>query len=248
MNLEILFEDDSLLIVDKPAGMVVHEGAGENANLLTDWISRERPAIAEAFKDEPTEEYYRPGIVHRLDKDTSGIIVIAKTPAVKTAMQSLFKEHTVEKIYTTLVYGEPNPAEGRIETTIARNPQRKREMAVSFTEKGKGAKTDYRTLKNYRVKYKGDWHAVSLVSVTLHSGRMHQIRVHMKYKGWPVIGDQTYKTKPSARISAELGLSRQFLHASSIIFTHPVTGEIIAVKSPLPSDLQIVMDKIEGLS
>lgn len=246
MNPNVLFEDDSLLVVDKPAGMVVHEGAGENANLLTDWITNERPAIVEAFKDEPAEEYYRPGIVHRLDKDTSGIIMIAKTPTVKSALQGLFKEHSIEKIYTTLVYGEPNPAEGRIETTIARNPQRKREMAVSFTEKGKGAKTDYKTLKNYRVKHKGDLHPVSLVEVTLHSGRMHQIRVHMKYKGWPVIGDQTYKTKPSARVSGELGIDRQFLHASSISFTHPVTGEIIAVKSPLPVDLQAVLDRVEG--
>ena len=253
MIVPVRFEDDYLAVVDKPAGIIVHEGAGHDADLeqreqgsvlLTDWIKTERPEIVTAFANDPDPLYFRPGIVHRLDKDTSGLLIIAKTPEVRTELQELFKAREVTKEYVTLVLGRPNPEEGTIETFIARNPHHRREMAVSFTGKGKEARTDYTTLQTWPYRYKGQNILISLVQIALHSGRMHQIRVHMKYKGWPVIGDQTYQTKPSRNISKELGIERQFLHAKKLAFTHPVTGERVEVVGELPNDLQAVLGKI----
>lgn len=250
------YEDEYLLIVDKPAGMIVHEGAGHSADdepedreegtsLLTDWIKAEHPAIVTAFENDTDPLYFRPGIVHRLDKDTSGLIIIAKNPETKTALQAMFKERDLDKEYVCLVLGKPSPEEGTIETFIARNPHHRREMAVSHVGKGKEAKTDYRVVQSWEYKYKGQKQFLSLVDVVLHSGRMHQIRVHMKYKGWPLIGDPTYQTKPSRNISKELKLHRQFLHAKHLRFTHPITKEVVDVTSSLPSDLQDVIDRLE---
>lgn len=241
----VSYEDDSLLIIDKPAGLVVHEGAGESAELLTDWIKQERPQIVAAFSNQPDDLYWRPGIVHRLDKDTSGLLVIAKTPDVKAQLQALFKSREVTKEYLTLVLGQPEASQGRIETFIARNPHHRREMAVSHTGRGKEAVTEYRIKDGWPYRYKGQLHWLSFLDITLHSGRMHQIRVHMKYKGWPVIGDQTYQTKPSRNISKELGLNRQFLHAHRLSFMHPVSHELIEATSPLPSDLQSTIDRLQ---
>lgn len=240
----VIYEDESLLVVDKPVGMVVHEGAGEHANLLTDWITAQRPEIVVAFKNQPEQEFYRPGIVHRLDKDTSGLIVIAKNPAVQADLQAQFKNRTIGKKYTTLVYGKPTPSEGAIETLIARNRRRKQEMSVTANANGKPAVTEYRTVSSYQFRLGRELHPITLLEVTLHSGRMHQIRVHMKHKLWPVIGDQTYKTKPSGRISKALGLNRQFLHASKLVFIHPKTGLENAIISPLPEDLQLILDRL----
>lgn len=254
MNVTVAYEDAYLLIVSKPTGMIVHEGAGHEADakqreegsvLLTDWIKAERPEIVTAFANDPDPLYFRPGIVHRLDKDTSGLLVIAKTPEIKEQLQALFKSREVVKKYVSLVLGKPDPEQGSIETFIARNPHHRREMAVSHTGKGKDAKTDYQTVQTWSYRYKGQNMPLSLLQVTLHSGRMHQIRVHMKYKGWPVLGDQTYQTKPSRNISKELGLVRQFLHAKHIAFQHPKTGERVEVTDELPSDLQETLDKME---
>lgn len=253
------YEDEFLLIVDKPAGMIVHEGAGHAANdepedreegtsLLTDWIKAEHPAIVTAFEKDPDPLYFRPGIVHRLDKETSGLIIIAKTPEMKTALQVLFKERRIEKEYVCLVLGKPTPEQGSIESFIARNPHHRREMAVSHVGKGKEARTDYRVVQSWEYKYKGQRCYLTLVDIVLHSGRMHQIRVHMKYKGWPLIGDQTYQTKPSRNISKELRLDRQFLHAKRLSFVHPMTGETVEVLSSLPSDLQDVVDRLGKLT
>jgi 23S rRNA pseudouridine1911/1915/1917 synthase len=254
MTIETLYEDKYLLVIDKPVGVIVHEGAGnaahdtedreERTSVLTDWIKETHPQIVEAFAQEE-DLYFRPGIVHRLDKDTSGLLVIAKTPEMKTKLQALFKERSVSKQYTALVLGRPEPTEGTIATHISRDPHHRRQMAVSFVGKGKEATTDYRTVTTWHYPYKGQRLAVSLVNITLHSGRMHQIRVHMKYKGWPVIGDQTYQTKPSRNISKELDIDRQFLHAHQLAFTHPETGETIEVLSPLPGSLQRVIDTLE---
>lgn len=253
----VLYEDEYLLIVNKPAGVIVHEGAGhaadaeeeereEGSHLLTDWIKSAHPEIVEAFANDPDPLYFRPGIVHRLDKDTSGLLVIAKTPEIKEQLQALFKSREVSKQYITLVLGQPEPMEGSIETFISRDPHHRRQMAVSFIGKGKEAKTDYRTIQTWHYSYKGQRLPISLISITLHSGRMHQIRVHMKHKGWPVIGDQTYRTKPSRNISKAFGLERQFLHAEKLEFTHPETGETVAVISPLPADLQRIIDLLEN--
>ena len=256
MKPTVLYEDDSLLVIDKPAGLIVHEGAG-HANeqgenkpgyLLTDWIRKEKPEIVNAFAIETADLYFRPGIVHRLDKDTSGLLVLAKIPAVKKALQQLFKDREVIKEYTTLVLGQPTPEQGRIETFINRNPHHRRQMAVSLVDKGKEAVTDYETRQRWQYLYKGQKIPLSFLKITLHSGRMHQIRVHMKHKGHPVLGDQTYQTKPSRNISKELGLSRQFLHASRLSFIHPETEERLNIISPLPNDLQKVIDQLDAKS
>jgi 23S rRNA pseudouridine1911/1915/1917 synthase len=248
LTIPIIYEDRYLLIIDKPAGAIVHEGAGQedgNTILLTTWLKQERPDIVTAFANDPDPLYFRPGIVHRLDKDTSGLLVIAKTPEIKAKLQALFKSRQVTKQYTTLVLGRPNPEEGTITTFISRNPQHRREMAVSFVGKGKEAVTEYKLVSDWPYRYKGQTLPISLLDITLHSGRMHQIRVHLKHKGWPVIGDQTYYTKPSRNISKDLGLDRQFLHAQRLAFIHPELGELVDTFSPLPEDLQPVIDKLE---
>ena len=254
MTIPILYEDEFLMVIDKPAGMIVHEGAGhsheeeqereEGSQLLTDWIKEARPELIEAFSAEE-ELYFRPGIVHRLDKETSGLLVIAKTPEIKAQLQAIFKERAIAKQYVTLVCGRPDPEQGSVETFISRDPHHRRQMAVSFVGKGKEAQTGYTVVQTYPYRYKGQAHLLSLIQVTLHSGRMHQIRVHMKHLGCPVIGDPVYKTKPSRNISKELGLERQFLHAEKLSFTHPVTEQGIEVLSILPPDLQRVIDKLE---
>lgn len=256
IKLPVLYEDEYLLIVDKPAGIVVHGGAGQakgigdrvkgiEPTLLTDWIREKRPAIVENFKDDIDSLYYRPGIVHRLDKDTSGLLIIAKTPKVKKVLQVLFKSREVTKKYVALVLGQPEPEEGSIETCITRDPQHRRQMAVSFVGKGKEAKTDYKTVNTWYYRSKGQLLPISLMSLTLHSGRMHQIRVHLKHKGWPVIGDQTYQTKLSRDVSKELDLERQFLHAERLIFQHPQLNQEIDVISLLPIELQRILDQLE---
>ncbi len=259
IKIPVIYEDQFLLVVDKPAGVIVHEGAGnptsdqlsdfnlQRSPLLTDWIKEEHPDIVKAYASNPDPLYFRPGIVHRLDKDTSGLLVIAKTPDLGQKLQALFKNREVQKEYVTLVVGNPDPEEGSIVTFIVRNPRKRREMAVSFTGKGKESRTDYKTDQTWYYRYKGQNIPISLVTVSLHSGRMHQIRVHMKYKGWPVLGDQTYQTKPSRNIAKDWGLARQFLHAKRLSFTHPETGETVDVTSPLPNDLAIIKAKLEAL-
>ncbi len=253
MIIPIIYEDESLLIVDKPAGIIVHEGAGhaneddipdDQSQLLTDWLKQERPEIVTAFEKED-DLYFRPGIVHRLDKDTSGLLIIAKTPEVKTALQSLFKERRVTKKYVALVLGRPEPEQESIESFICRDPHHRRQMTVSLTEKGKLAKTDYQVIQHWQYRYKNQPISLSLVEVDLHSGRMHQIRVHMKYRGWPIIGDQTYRTKPSRNIAKEFHLDRQFLHAKQLTFVHPINQKKIDVISLLPIELQRVFDLLE---
>lgn len=242
----VIYEDEALLVVDKPVGMVVHEGAGEQTNLLTDWITSQRPEIVEAFKDEPEQEFYRPGIVHRLDKDTSGLLIVAKNPTIREKLQRQFKERTVLKEYLVLVLGQPRPESGRIESYISRNPRRRREMSVSHQEKGKPAITEYSTQAVYNYHDKGGNQSVSLLKVRLHTGRMHQIRVHLKSRGWPVIGDQTYQTKPSRNLSRQLGLNRQFLHAATLTIDHPADGRRLTFTAELPAELATVIKRISG--
>lgn len=255
-SIKTIYEDGEMLVIDKPAGLIIHEGAGHSVGpdgrvgedrLLTDWIGEYHPEIIENFSKEPAELYFRPGIVHRLDKDTSGLLVIAKTPKAKAELQKQFKDRKVDKTYTALVLGRPKPAEGLIETLIARHPRRRKEMAVSYKQNAKAAITEYKTIETFRYKPKGTGQPeyLSLLSIKLHSGRMHQIRVHCKHQGWPIVGDTTYQTKPGRRISQSLNLSHQFLHASKLKLIHPTTGEILSFESPLPSELTRVIDSLE---
>lgn len=212
--LNIIYEDDDLLVVDKPAGLTVHPAPGHPAHTLVNAILARFPHLA-ALSDS-----LRPGIVHRLDKDTSGVMVVAKSSLAQTKLAEQFKAHSVVKAYLALVKGKLTPENGIIEAPIGRDPRDRKRMAV--VARGREARTEYRV-----VKYIGDY---TLLEVRPETGRTHQIRVHLSAIGFPVVGDKVYGVKSSY-------LSRQFLHASRLGFNLPSTGKYVEFKSELPSDL-----------
>lgn len=249
-SIPVIYEDDSLLIIDKPIGLVIHAGAGGDHWLLTDWLTKNYPEIIANYGPAAygSDGVYRPGIVHRLDKETSGLLMVAKTPAVGEALKEQFKAHRITKEYVALVVGQVSPANGRIESYIRRHPQRRQEMTVSYLAQGKPAVTHYQLItylawtnaKSQRPLPE----LLSLLRVTIESGRMHQIRVHLKEQGWPILGDQSYNTKASLALSQSLDLRRQFLHALRLAFLHPITGQALEFKAELPKDLKAVLNKL----
>jgi 23S rRNA pseudouridine1911/1915/1917 synthase len=214
--LTILHEDEALIVIDKPHGIVVHPAAGNPDGTLVNAFLHHCPEIASAGDPE------RPGIVHRLDKDTSGCLVGAKTPEAHTALVSAFSERRVRKLYLTAVDGCPPHDAGRVENQIARSPHDRQKMAVVPPPAGKLAITEY------RVRSRVD--ATALVECDLHTGRTHQIRVHMKSLGCPVLGDPIY-AKP-ARQSRRV--PRLMLHAWKLAFTHPISGQDVAFEATPP--------------
>jgi len=214
MPLNIIYEDDDLLVVDKPAGLTVHPAPGHRAHTLVNAILSRIPHLA-ALSDS-----LRPGIVHRLDRDTSGVMVVAKSSLAQTKLAEQFKARSVAKTYLVLVKGKLTPENGIIEAPIGRDPRDRKRMAV--VAKGREARTEYRV-----VKYIGDY---TLLEVMPETGRTHQIRVHFSAIGYPVVGDKVYGVKSPF-------LSRQFLHASRLGFKLPSTGKYMEFKSELPADL-----------
>ena len=217
MSLNIPFEDNHLLIVDKPAGLTVHPGAGHKHDTLINALIELRPVIATVGPHD------RPGIVHRLDKDTSGLLLVAKTREAHLVLSELVRSHAIRRSYLALVSGMLEPSEGIIEAPIGRHPTVKVRQAV--IDGGKPARTRY-LVKQY---LKG----ATLLDVFLDTGRMHQIRVHMASIGHPVIGDQTY----GRRAEKHVDLKRQFLHATRLEFDNPLSGKLLKVDSSLPNDL-----------
>jgi 23S rRNA pseudouridine1911/1915/1917 synthase len=214
--LSILYEDDALIVVDKPAGMVTHPAYGHMSGTLVNALLAHYPPLAQM------ENLERAGIVHRLDKDTSGVIVIAKTEAIRQALQAQFKAREVQKTYLALVEGHPDPAQGIIETAIGRDPKDRKRMAV--LRSGRRAITAYRVLELF------DQH--SLVELKPETGRTHQIRVHMAFLRHPVVGDRVYGYRKQ-----RLPLKRHFLHAQHIGFRHPQTGQFVEFSVDLPPEL-----------
>jgi len=212
--LNIIYEDDDLLVVDKPAGLTVHPAPGHPAHTLVNAILSRFPHLA-ALSDS-----LRPGIVHRLDRDTSGVMVVAKNSSAQAKLVEQFRARSVAKAYLVLVKGKLTPESGVIEAPIGRDPRDRKRMAV--VAKGREARTEYRV-----IKYIGDY---TLLEVRPETGRTHQIRVHLSAIGYPVVGDRVYGVKSPY-------LSRQFLHASRLGFNLPSTGEYMEFKSELPSDL-----------
>ena len=212
--LNIIYEDDDLLVVDKPAGLAVHPAPGHLSHTLVNAILSHLPSLAE-----PSDSL-RPGIVHRLDKDASGVMVVAKNNAAQLNLINQFKARSVVKAYLVLVKGHLTPEDGIIEAPIGRDPRNRKRMAV--VTKGREARTQYHV-----VKYIGDY---TLLEVRTETGRTHQIRVHLKAIGYPVVGDATYGVKSDH-------LSRQFLHACRLGFKLPSTGEYVEFTSELPPDL-----------
>lgn len=221
--LVILYEDEHLAVIDKPAGMVVHPAYGHTSGTLVNAVLARWPQIA-TF-DEPE----RAGIVHRLDKETSGVILVAKTPAVQDYLRAQFKARQVEKQYLALIEGTPDTPEGLIDAPIGRDPKQRKRMAV--TREGREAVTEYHVLEHYADH--------SLVEVFPKTGRTHQIRVHMAFIGHPVVGDTVYGHRKQ-----RIKMKRHFLHAAAITFALPEHGDLLTVESPLPVPLQDVLSKL----
>ena len=216
----VLYEDEHLLVVDKPAGVVTHPSAGHSEGTLVHGLL----AHAIAGGDDPT----RPGIVHRLDRDTSGLLVVAKSERAHRRLQRLLRAREITREYTVLVHGQAPPAR-TIDRPIGRDPRMRTRMSVRVPEgRGREAVTHLLLLEQL-----GD-HA--LLRVRLDTGRTHQIRVHLEAEGLPVVGDPVY-----GRRHNPFGLNRQFLHASRLVFPHPDSGRIIDITSPLPDDLEAVL-------
>jgi 23S rRNA pseudouridine1911/1915/1917 synthase len=228
MTLKIVYEDETLIVVNKDAGIVVHPAHGHNQDTLVNGLLAAFPDLSAMTSAEP-EAGLRPGIVHRLDQDTSGLIVVARTPQALQNLRRQFKARTVEKIYLALVHGHPVAPEGIIDAPLGRHPRHRQKFAVR--PDGKSARTRYR-LKSSFADY-------SLLEIALETGRTHQIRVHLAWLKCPVVGDNVYGRKRN-----ELGLSRQFLHAWRLSFKHPRTAEQLDFEAPLPDDLRQVLSTL----
>ena len=213
--LSIMYEDEALIVIDKPAGMTVHPVPGNEDKTMANAVIAYAPGI-EGIGGER-----RPGIVHRLDKDTSGLIVVAKNARAHAHLSEQFKSREVGKVYLALVTGHPSPPEADIEAPIGRHPRDRQRMAIVST--GRPSITRYKVVSAYK--------RASLVEARPRTGRTHQIRVHLASVGHPVVGDSTYGR-------AVEGLSRQFLHAHQLAFTHPGSGEPMSFTAPLPDDLE----------
>jgi len=224
--LSVAYEDEHLLVIDKPPGLPVHPGPGHADDTLVNALLARYPDIAAVGDPQ------RPGIVHRLDRDTSGLLIVARTPAACEGLMSAIKARTVRRRYAALVSGRVEPAEGVVDAPIGRHPRDRTRQAV--VKDGRQARTRYRAERHLE--------GATLLSVWLDTGRMHQIRVHMASIGHPVIGDPTYGGRRPRRVP---GLNRQFLHATDLAFDHPATGESVAVSSPLPPDLRAALAHFE---
>ena len=224
LSLDIVFEDDDIAIIDKPSGMVVHSGAGH----LTDTMAN--AAVTRWPKISSVGDTDRPGIVHRLDRDTSGLLIIALNPTAYNNLTLMIKKHEIERIYTALVHGHPKSSTGTIDAPIGRDPHHRTRQAVNAG--GRPALTHYEVIREI-----GQF---SFIKVRLETGRMHQIRVHMTAIGHPIVGDQTYGKRQGIA-----NLRRQFLHASKLTFNHPISSEKISVTSKLPDDLQSAISLME---
>lgn len=241
--LAIVFEDDHLIVIDKPAGLVVHPASGHETGTLVNALIAHCGASLSGVGG-----IKKPGIVHRIDKDTSGLLVVAKSDAAHHGLSRLFADHgrtlPLTREYLAFVWGVPDRAQGSIETFLGRHSSQREKMAVVPEGRGREAITHWKKLADFGV--------ASLISCRLETGRTHQIRVHMAHIGHPLIGDPTYgsgfKTKiaklpETARLAVER-LGRQALHAATLGFEHPQTGEELVFESDLPADLQALKDAL----
>ena len=245
IKLDIRFEDKDILIINKPKGMVVHPGAGNYKNTLAN-------ALIYKYKNKLSNinGELRPGIVHRIDKETSGLLVIAKNNLSHSKLGKQFSDHSIKRKYLCLVWGVIRPLQGRIETLISRNKKNRQLMMVSDFN-GKKAITKYKTIKVFNIK---DIPKISLIECELETGRTHQIRVHMKYKGSSLLGDNQYgkKNMRFKKINEDFFkklsvLNGQALHAKSLGFIHPSKNKWVDFESELPSDFNKLLDLLKNL-
>ncbi len=237
--LDIIYEDDCYVAINKPKNLTVHPGAGQQSGTLVNGLLYHINHLSQAGGDN------RPGLVHRLDKDTTGVIICAKTDEAHWKLSQQFADRQIYKEYRTLVWGTPK-CNAMINKPIGRSRRNRKKYSVS--EKGKPAKTEYKILKR--------WHLFSLLKIILHTGRTHQIRVHMKHCHSPVLGDDKYgndngriKKLNQAQLTTCREIlkiaTRQLLHAYKIIFQHPFTGETVEIKAPLPPDFQKIITLLD---
>ncbi len=256
--LDVVFEDTDLAVVNKPAGMMVHAGSGQNED------ARSRGTLVNALLHRfralsSTGGALRPGIVHRLDKDTSGLIVVAKNDAAHSALAELFSSRNIHKTYIALVQGAVERPKGTINTAIARDPVRRTRMTARPHEDARSAVSHYEVIRKLATRF-GKF---TLVRVRIETGRTHQIRVHMASIGHPVVGDTLYGASgqltdrvaaqaaqsKAARRNADperLKLGRNFLHAARLEFMHPKTGKPLQLEAPLPDELNTFLERLEG--
>ena len=246
IKLDVHFEDKDILVLNKPKGMVVHPGAGNHKNTLAN-------ALIYKYKDKLSDisGEFRPGIVHRIDKDTSGLLVVAKNNLSHSKLGKQFSEHSISRKYLCLVWGVIRPLQGTIKTLISRNKKNRQLMMVSDFS-GKKAITNYKTIKVFNIK---DIPRISLVECELETGRTHQIRVHMKYKGTSLLGDNQYGKKniKFKKINEDFlnkltFLNGQALHAKSLGFIHPSKKKWVNFESELPSDFKKLLNLLKKLS
>lgn len=233
--LEVLYEDEDVIAINKPAGMMVHAGAGNSRGTLVNALLGRGEELSQA--DDPL----RPGIVHRIDKETSGILLVAKNDFAHAKLAEGFRLRTIKKTYLALVQGLLKEERGRIELPIARDPNRRNRMTAKdagLLPNSRAARTDWRVLARID--------STALVEVQLHSGRTHQIRVHFSALKHPVVGDTLYGASGQLHVgSATLpALGRNFLHAAKIAFVQPRTGKTIQLAAPLPSELHTFLQKL----
>jgi 23S rRNA pseudouridine1911/1915/1917 synthase len=245
-KLNIIYEDDDLLIINKPAGIIMHPGAGNYDNTIVNALMHYCKGNLSNIGDE-----LRPGIVHRIDKDTSGLVVIAKNNETHESLSKQFNEHTINRIYQLMIWGKLRPQSGKIETLITRSSRNRQLMEVGIT-KGKKAITNYKTLEVFE---NDKTPTLSLVECKLETGRTHQIRVHMSYKGNNILGDKKYKKKFKKLKNIDIDLkeflyklNRQFLHAKTLGFIHPKSGKELEFSSILPQDLENILKILRNIS
>jgi len=225
--LEIVFEDEHLLVVDKPAGLVVHPAAGNlDGTLVNALLYHCRGSLS------GIGGVARPGIVHRIDKDTSGLLVVAKTDVAHEGLAKQFAAHSIERRYLAIVNGIPKAAQGTVDAPLARSATNRKKIAIVEGKRGKRAVTHWRRL--------GVLADAALVECRLETGRTHQVRVHMASIGHPLLGDPVYgrSEKTHGKVLSKLGFQRQALHAAGLGFTHPVTKNRLSFSSPMPPDMQ----------
>ncbi len=233
--LQIVFEDESLIVIDKPAGLVVHPGAGNRQGTLAN-------ALAHHFQTLSGQGGIRPGIVHRLDKLTSGLLVVAKNDLVHERLALQFKSREVDKLYLALVHGQFSKPRGRIDSPLGRHPKDRVKMSTR-SRKPRAALTEYEVLRVFSSGF-------SYLQVKLHTGRTHQIRVHCEHIGHPIVGDAVYGAAGREnQLKGEIGkavreLGRHFLHAACLVLRHPVQGQRMEFRSPLPGRLADLLERL----
>ena len=243
-KLEIIYEDNDLLVINKPAGIIMHPGAGNYDETIVNALMHYNKDSLSTIGDE-----LRPGIVHRIDKDTSGLVVVAKNNETHENLSHQFSEHTITRAYQLLIWGKLRPSSGKIDTFITRSSKNRQMMEVS-SSKGKRAITNYKTLEIFQ---NDKTPTLSLVECRLETGRTHQIRVHMTHMGNSIMGDGKYKKKYKKlkNINTNLEnliykLDRQFLHAKTLGFIHPKTNEEMVFSSILPQELEKILTMLRN--